>query len=273
MQPWRRYEHDGVVFHRFSVYRMKMNVQTVYTFQIGNTLIDTAQRNNRAAVEEVFSQYSFEKILLTHFHEDHSGNVGWLQRKKKIPAFAHIETVKILNKGYSVSPLGLLINGNVEKAKLQVIEHGQKIDCGAYTLDAIYTPGHSHDHFSYYEANKGWLFSGDLFVAEKIKYFADFESMKQQIQSLEQLCSLDFDVLFCSHNPKLKSGKQHLKNKLNNLQQFYSTVLECHQQGYSIPEILVKTGRKENKLYDIVTLGSFNASNMVKSVLKDEGII
>ena len=39
----------------------------------------------------------------------------------------------------------------------------------------------------YYEKNKGWLFSGDMYVADKIKYFATYESMLTQIESLKKL--------------------------------------------------------------------------------------
>lgn len=273
MVRWRKYEHDGVKFYRFSVYRMGLNVQTVYTFIVGDTLIDTAQRNNREFILEAFKEEQFSKIILTHFHEDHSGNVAWLQRKRKIPAFGHPETVKILKEGYSVSPLGRVITGNVEKAKIKPILETEIIEAGDFKLQPIFSPGHSHDHYSYYEADKGWLFSGDLFVAERIKYFADFESMSEQILSIEKLCQLDFDVLFCSHNPKLKNGKQHLVKKLQYLKDFYGEVVELSKKGLNAKEILEQTGRKENKFYDLVTLGSFNAVNMVKSVLKDEGIL
>lgn len=267
------FQWEDLEYYRFSVYRMGKNVQTVYTFLLGDTLIDTGQKNSREEVVARLDNKGIKKILLTHFHEDHSGNAAYLKRRWHVPVYGHPETVSILRKGYTISPLSYMISGNVERLKMETLKESETIMAGNYVVHPIYTPGHSHDHYAYYIPEKGWLFSGDLYVAEKIKYFANFESMKVQIESLKKLCALDFDVLMCSHNPKTSKGKQLLQQKLQHFQDFYGTVKELHQKGMSPKEILEQTGRKENAFYDWITLGNFNAVNMVKSVLKDEGVI
>ena len=269
----RVFHLDDLAYYRFSVYRMGQNVQTVYTFHLGNTLIDTAHSNSRLEVLQRFESKGIEKILLTHYHEDHSGNAGYLKRKWHIPVYGHSETGKMLKKGYNVSPLSKVISGNVSRVEVTPLLETDDFFAGQYKIQPIFTPGHSHDHYSYYVPEKGWLFSGDLFVAERIKYFANFESISEQIKSLKKLCSLDFDVLLCSHNPKTKNGKEHLQRKLQNFEDFYGTVARLNKEGLSPTEILTKTGRKENAFYNMITLGNFNAVNMVKSVLKDEGVL
>lgn len=267
------FQWEDLEYYRFSVYRMGKNVQTVYTFLLGDTLIDTGQKNSREEVVARLDNKGIQKILLTHFHEDHSGNAAYLKRRWHVPVYGHPETASILKKGYTISPLSYMISGNVERLKMEPLLETDTIMAGNYVVQPIYSPGHSHDHYSYYIPEKGWLFSGDLYVAEKIKYFANFESMKVQIESLKKLCALDFDVLMCSHNPKTSKGKQLLQQKLQHFEHFYGTVKDLHQKGMSPKEILEQTGRKENAFYDWITLGNFNAVNMVKSVLKDEGVI
>ena len=262
---------DEVVGGRFSVIKLNRNMQTVYAYHLGDTLIDTGQSNSRNEVFHFFSDYNTKKIILTHRHEDHTGNAAFLSKKWKVPVYAHPVAGKILKKGYKVSPIGKYINGEVEKVETLPIYDGQIIDTGITKLQAIYTPGHTNDHISFYSKEKGWLFSGDLYVADRIKYFGIFESMKQQIESLRKLCQLDFNVLFCSHNPKLKDGKTRLQTKLDDLEEFYQIVLEYHQKGYGFEQILKETGRKENKIYQLLTRGTFDSTNMVKSVLRDEG--
>lgn len=263
------YEFDGVHYYRFSVYRMGNNVQTVYAFVVGEVLIDTAQSHNRENILKVVNQHPISKIILTHHHEDHSGNVAYLMDKLKIDAYAHPKAVKILKKGINVSPLSKLLSGNVAGANLKPLSEDDIITTNNYTLHPIYTPGHCDDHFCYHEPNKGWLFSGDLYVADKIKYFASFESLLTQIASLKKLIALDFDVLFCSHNPKVHNGKQHLKNKLQFFEDFAGKVEDYYHQGYTAQQIFSLMGMKENYTNKYLTFGAFCAENMVHSVIKD----
>ena len=168
-----------------------------------------------------------------------------------------------------MSPLAKLMNGSVEKATLKPIAENDIIETEHYSLQPIYTPGHCDDHYCYYENNKGWLFSGDLYVADKIKYFANYESLLTQIESIKKLVALDFDVLFCSHNPKTHGGKQRLKNKLQFFEDFAGTVTSYYEQGHNARQIFALMGMKENYVNKYLTLGSFCAENMVHSVVRD----
>jgi glyoxylase-like metal-dependent hydrolase (beta-lactamase superfamily II) len=263
------YEHDGVFYYRFSIYRLGNNVQTVYTFIADDVLIDTAQKFNRENILKVAREKNISKILITHHHEDHTGNVAHLMRTLQVQAYAHPTAVFILSKGYKMSPLAKLMNGTVEKAQLTPVLDSDIIQTEHYAFQPVYTPGHSDDHYCYYESSKGWLFSGDLYVADKIKYFASYESLLTQIESLKKLLSLDFDVLFCSHNPKVKNGKKHLRNKLQFFEDFAGTVAAYYRQGYNPRQIFAMMGMKENYFNKIITLGNFSAENMVRSVVRD----
>jgi glyoxylase-like metal-dependent hydrolase (beta-lactamase superfamily II) len=263
------YEFDGVHYYRFSIYRLGNNVQTVYTFVLDNLLIDTAQRYNRENILKVAKQHDINKIILTHHHEDHTGNVAFLMNELNIDAYAHPTAVKIMGKGYRMSPLAKLMNGSVEKAVLKPIGTEDTIQTEHYSLQPIYTPGHCDDHYCYFEKNKGWLFSGDLYVADKIKYFANYESLLTQIESIKKLVALDFDTLFCSHNPKTHGGKQRLQNKLQFFEDFAGTVTRYYEQGHNARQIFALMGMKENYLNKYITLGGFCAENMVHSVVKD----
>lgn len=263
------YEFDGVHYYRFSVYRLGNNVQTVYAFLLDDLLIDTAQRHNRDNILAVAKQHDVQKIILTHHHEDHSGNVAYLMHELNVDAYAHPKTVAILSDGYKISPLGILLNGEVEKANLKPLQESDFVQTKNYKLQPIYTPGHSIDHYCYFEKDKGFLFSGDLYVADKIKYFAPYESMFTQIESIKKLLKLDFDTLFCSHNPKVTGGKQRLQNKLQFFEDFVGKVSLYFNEGKKSKEIFSLMNMKENYYYKVITAGNFTAENMVKSVVKD----
>ena len=164
-----KYEFDGVHYYRFSVYRLGSNVQTVYTFVLDDVLIDTAQSHNRDNILQVAKDHHIAKIILTHHHEDHSGNVAFLMDELDIDAFAHPETVRILKKGIKVSPLSRLLSGDVAGAHLKPLAETDRIVTEKYSLQPIYTPGHCSDHYCYYEAEKGWMSRRD----DRVRYSHD----------------------------------------------------------------------------------------------------
>ena len=263
------FHHDGVHYYRFSVYRMRMNVQSVYTYLVDDVLIDTGQRHNRENVYHIVKDKKLSKIILTHHHEDHSGNIAFLMRKKQVKGYAHPKASEILSVGYSISPLARVLNGSVDRAFLDNLYETDIVETEHHQLKPIYTPGHCEDHYCYYERSKGWLFSGDIYVADKIKYFAPYENLYLQIDSIKKLLKLDFDALFCSHNPKTIGGKQRLKNKLQFFEDFAGEVEKYYRAGHNSRQIFALMGGKENYYYKVLSFGSFTAENMVRSVVKE----
>ena len=44
------------------------------------------------------------------------------------------------------------------------------VEAGGVRLEVVETPGHSPDHVCFFERERGWLFTGDLFLAERQRY-------------------------------------------------------------------------------------------------------
>jgi hypothetical protein len=59
------------------------------------------------------------------------------------------------------------------------------------------------------------LFSGDLYLADHIKFFRSDENMGFQIESLKKVTNLDFNMLLCGHNPRRKTGENIFNPNLN----------------------------------------------------------
>lgn len=137
MIRWKEQEHDGVSLGRFSIYRFNANMQTVYAFWVDKLLIDTAHRHSRESVKQWLENKPVQQIVITHHHEDHTGNVGYLMKKKQVPAYAHPLCVDILGKGYNISALGKLISGSVDRASLHPL--GESVETERYTLEVIHS--------------------------------------------------------------------------------------------------------------------------------------
>ena len=113
-------------------------------------------------------------------------------------------------------------------------------------LQTIHTPGHSLDMTSYLEPNRGWLFTGDLYVSKATRYLREDEDLDQQIKSLAFVLRLDFDTVFCAHRGVVESGKQALKDKLDSLLDLSGRAQDLHRQGKSPREITrILLGRED----------------------------
>ncbi|MGB5218215.1 MAG: MBL fold metallo-hydrolase [Smithella sp.] len=62
-------------------------VMNVHFFLVDEVCIDTAQSLMRKHFLEIIKEKKINQVLLTHFHEDHSGNVAAVQRAKNVPIF------------------------------------------------------------------------------------------------------------------------------------------------------------------------------------------
>lgn len=205
-------------------------------YQLGNTLIDTGPSREQEFVSSHFKQQTIDRVLLTHHHEDHSGNGRFFEQQYGASIYSHTNNHRYLNKGMKLSPVRRMTFGNVAAFNPKPLPSNITIDDN-YRLDIIHTPGHCDDLCCFHEANQGWLFTGDLFVSNKLKYMAKEEDFRQWIDSLERILSLDFDTLFCSHRAVVYQGKKALKEKLNFFISLQQEVSHLHQKGYSAKKI------------------------------------
>ena len=82
----------------------------------------------------------------------------------------------------------------------------------------IPTPGHSDDHICLYEPNEGWLFSGDLFISEQMKYLREDEDIYSIIDSLKKVAALHPKKMFCSFNGSIDHPMDAIHKKIEYLE-------------------------------------------------------
>ena len=241
-------------------------LMTVHFFYLDGLLIDTGQSHmQREALAAVTGQRVHD-ILLTHHHEDHSGNAAALQRLTGAPVWGHAATAAKLAAGYRILPYQHLVWGRAQPLTVTPLEDA--VESTRYRLIPVETPGHSKDHVVYLEENEGWLFSGDLFIGERIKFFRSDEDMEAQIRSLEKILQFDFEALFCAHNPRPRGGKEALIRKLAFLKGLRDKVRDLHGRGYPLREIIRRLDTKADRRVKWITMGNASFANMVRSALK-----
>lgn len=240
-------------------------IKSVYLYHIDSILIDTGPYHLRKKIISMVSRKNIDSILLTHHHEDHSGNACDLKDRHGAPVYLHPYGVLKLSKGFNILPYQHILFGKVPQFQAETCP--EIIETEKITLKAVHTPGHSKDHTVYHLEQEGWLFSGDLYVGEKIQFFRVDERIDQQIDSLKKIVKLDFDILFCAHRPSLKDGRELVKRKLDYLVCFNQQVIELHEKGVEEKEITNRLRVKNDLPVKLFTMGNACFSHMVTSSL------
>lgn len=240
-----------------------------HVYFIDGLLLDTGHRNMRKEILATLGGLEVNQIFISHHHEDHTGNLAELQQHFKCHSYSSAACIELMKKPPKISFAQWLTWGN-RPANFHLKEKERVVLTPNYKFDIIPIPGHAIDMVALHEAEKGWLFSADLWVYKYIRYFMRAESMDQQIESIKRVLQLDFDVLFCSHNPQLSGGKQKLREKLQFLEDFYGRAADFYHKGYSPSAILQAMGLKEDIGMVCLSTGELSTMNMVRSVIRDE---
>jgi len=246
-------------------------VMTVHVFIAGHVMIDTGSRHTRESACRIADQHGVESVLLTHYHEDHAGNAAAVKKRLGIPVFAHPRTCQKMENPARIYPYQHLMWGPAQGLRPSVLP--ELVMNGRFRFQPIHAPGHSRDHTVFLEPGQGWLFSGDLYLGDRIKYFRADENIAEQISSLRKILKYDFEALFCAHRPAIKDGKKRLARKLDYLENFYGRVGELSAMGLDAKAIMKRLRLREAWLIRVMCFGNVSMENMVRSVMETRGQI
>lgn len=240
-------------------------LMTVYCYLLGDLMIDTGQAHMRREVLQIADAYQIKRVLLTHHHEDHSGNAAAL-KQNGLQVFGHPLTCAKMASGFQILPYQKYVWGRAQP--LAVDPFPEQIETALGELVLIPTPGHAKDHTAFHLPEAGVLFTGDLYLADTIKYFRVDEDVGTQIDSLRYVLPLDFDTLLCSHFPKLKKGKERIRKKLAFLEDLYGKVVDLRTQGYTATYIQRTLKLKEDYFTKYFCFGNVSMLNGVRAIIR-----
>ncbi|SET60481.1 Glyoxylase, beta-lactamase superfamily II [Salinibacillus kushneri] len=219
---------------------------SVYCYFIDGLLIDTGPTIQKRKLSRIYKLWDIQSVALTHHHNDHSGMVPWLSKHQSPKIFAHEQA-------------GLHNFAEVYPAEVRTFN---------YQFFPISTPAHTLDHVCLLEPNKGWLFTGDLYITAYPKVFLKHESVSSYIDSLKKLQKLCFHTIFGGHEGRVSNGKEKIMEKIHYLEQVRDEVLRLHQLGYKDREIVKKIFPNRVRR-ELITCGLFSRLNLIRSCYSD----
>jgi glyoxylase-like metal-dependent hydrolase (beta-lactamase superfamily II) len=267
-------EQKGVIFMEVTDidndFTAAMGNSGIYPFRLGiclyladGFLVDAGSGLILKKVKKFLSGKKVNCVGITHVHEDHTGAAAWIKDEFNVPVYIHEASIEEAISDSSVPLYRKLTWGNRKGFAADPMP--EYIETEKYRFDVIDAPGHHPHHVVFHEKNKGWLFTGDLYVSRKQAVAFKDENISQAITSFERIVKLDFDTVFCGHSGVQKNGKSRIIEKLNNYIELRERVRALEKKGMSREEIDRELFPGKN-LWSIVSGGEWSSLNMVKTV-------
>ncbi|MGG0718453.1 MBL fold metallo-hydrolase [Robertmurraya massiliosenegalensis] len=260
-----RGEHEKVRYIQglVSLHNVQLNV---YCFEVDGLLVDTGAQVLLNEFKPFFAEADVEQVVITHFHEDHTGGAAYLQREYQLPIYQNEMTIGDCAKKADYPLYRKIFWGN--RKPYEAIPIGETFTSRTATWDVIPTPGHAKDHLAFINRETGQLFSGDLYVTPKTKLALREESIPSIIQSIEKVLTYDFAELFCCHAGFIKDGRKVLTNKLHYLKELQGKIVTLQKEGLNEFEIQAKLFKKKYPL-TLFSSGEWDSIHIIRSILQD----
>lgn len=189
----------------------------------------------QAALDELGVDLARTDFFITHLHADHFGLVGSLATEGSKIYFNRLDAERIQGAGgwdrmiefgrISGFPEGLLEEAlnrhpgykhhSEPNYTLTILEDGDTIEAGDYTLTCVQTPGHTRGHMCLYDAERKVLFAGDhilIDITPNIQLWTEDENpLEQYMASLDKVHEFDIELVLPGHRRLVEDCKGRIQ--------------------------------------------------------------
>jgi glyoxylase-like metal-dependent hydrolase (beta-lactamase superfamily II) len=167
-------------------------------------------------------------VLVTHTHTDHSPGCALLRKKAPAPTYAYgPHGAGKLEEGVPVEE-----GGDMEFEPDELVRHGDVIQGGDWSVECVYTPGHTSNHMCYQLREQKALFTGDHVMGWSTSIISPPDGdMAAYMNSLALLLERDDDVYWPTHGPRIDDPKALVRAFIEHRREREAQILECVGDG------------------------------------------
>ncbi|MEP6619524.1 MAG: MBL fold metallo-hydrolase [bacterium] len=246
---------------RASSWRGRAVGYDVSMFVLRGVLIDSAfPRVNREVMGAV-GEIAPRGAIITHWHEDHAGNAAQLA-SEGVPLRMHAGCEATLRARPPIRAYRRIVWGRSSRLAAPLTRFDPA------PLQVIDTPGHSKDHVVVWDAERGIVASGDLFLGVKVRVAHAHERPSILVKSLRAVAALEPRLLLDAHRGPLLNATALLRAKIDWMEETIGSISTLHACGASEHEIARRVLGRED-LTGVVSLGEYSRASLVHAVLHE----
>ena len=175
-------------------------------------------------------------VLVTHTHSDHSPGCALLRE--------HTDALT-----YAFGPHGSGLEDDSVKLEESAdlaftpdvrVRHGEVIAADGWSVECVYTPGHTSNHMCFALREERTLFSGDHVMAWSTSIISPPDGdMRRYMASLALLLERDDALYWPTHGPAVLDPKGHVEAFIAHRREREEQILACIDRGvHKIPDMV-----------------------------------
>lgn len=251
--------HDDVTRLRASTRASHLIDYEVSAYVVRGVLVDAVFPRVRREFERWLGITRLEGALVTHYHEDHAGNLGALVARGIPVGLAPATLAKVR----APAPVGLYrrVCWGAPAALA-----ADPVPFAPGSLELLAAPGHTADHHVVWDRERGTLFGGDLYIGLKVRIAHPGEDIRGQPATLRKVAALAPARFFDAHRGPLDRPVEMLRAKAQWIDEVIGAIERHADAGWSRRAIEREVlGARD--LTDLVSRGDYARANIVASVL------
>ena len=189
-----------------------------------------------AKLLEALEGETISHMLVTHTHMDHSPGCRLLQAHTDAKTYAYgPHGAGKLEQGVPVEE-----GGDMAFEPDELVRDGEVLSGGDWSVECVYTPGHTSNHMCYQLRESKALFTGDHVMGWSTSIISPPDGdMGAYIASLERLLERDDEVYWPTHGPCIDDPKPHVRAFIEHRLARERQILDCVGQGVHLIEDMV----------------------------------
>ncbi len=233
----------------------------VSAYVMRGVLVDTGFPRVRREVLQAVRALGPRGAIVTHWHEDHSGNSPALAAAG-LPLRMHADCEAALRARPQIGLYRRAIWGRAPRLSAPLMEFDPA------PLEVIPTPGHTTDHQVVWDAERGIVASGDLFLGVKVRVAHAHESPSALLASLRTVVSLEPRLLLDAHRGVVENPLLVLRAKISWMEETMGEIRKLAASGADEGEIQRRVLGTESSV-GWVSLREYSKISLVRTILRE----